>query len=490
VAWLSAGLQADYVRYLRTESFKGILSAEICYLDEYGSPDIINAIITQSEYASRVIQRLIRFLEIGLVSIVYLGVAFIMAPYLTAFSLVIFGFSTYVLRSIFEAGYSVGDQVADANERIQQIVQATIQGIREVKLFGFERSQLADFKNVMQKFVDGKIKQRRNTEGIKAFQELVTALFVFVLIYIGIEFASMSLGALGVFLFAMFRLSPRISTLNNLFYHIESELPHLIRSQEFIHNVDLKAKSSGGQLLPDSVNQIEFDNVSFRYGSEEQVLHDITFGARKGEFVAFVGKSGAGKSTIVSLITRLYEPDSGEILGNGTPVEDYCLEAWRDHIAVVRQDPFIFNDTLKNNIIIGKPEATEEEIARVSEISKVDEFIGSLPHGYETVLGDNGVRLSGGQKQRVALARALLKDADILILDEATSDLDTSIEGDVQAAIEGMDQEYILIVIAHRLSTIENADRIYTVDNQNITDVGTHEDLISKGGKYAEFYSP
>jgi subfamily B ATP-binding cassette protein MsbA len=185
----------------------------------------------------------------------------------------------------------------------------------------------------------------------------------------------------------------------------------------------------------------------------------------------------------------MYDPDAGEVCADGTPIDEYDIEDWRDRIAVVRQKPFIFTDTLENNVTIGNRDATRREVERVCEIAKEDEFVDDLPNGYDSQLGDDGVRLSGGQRQRVALARALLKDADFLVLDEATSDLDSNLEKKVQAAIESMDRDYGIIVIAHRLSTVKNADRIYTVDDGEIIESGTHQELLGEEGEYAELYT-
>jgi subfamily B ATP-binding cassette protein MsbA len=203
----------------------------------------------------------------------------------------------------------------------------------------------------------------------------------------------------------------------------------------------------------------------------------------------FVGQSGAGKSTIVSLIARMYDPDQGEICADGVPIDQYNIKQWRERIAVVRQQPFIFTDTLENNITIGNRDATRRDVKRVCEIAKVDEFVDDLPNGYDSQLGDDGIRLSGGQRQRVALARALLKDADFLVLDEATSDLDSNLEKEVQAAIESMDREYGIIAIAHRLSTVKNADQIYTVQKGKIIESGTHPELLAEEGDYADLYT-
>jgi len=186
---------------------------------------------------------------------------------------------------------------------------------------------------------------------------------------------------------------------------------------------------------------------------------------------------------------RMYDPDSGTIRGDGVSIDEYDIEQWRDRIAIVRQSPYIFNETLERNVTVGNREATRREVERVCEISKVNEFLDELPNGYESQLGDEGVRLSGGQKQRVALARALLKDADFLVLDEATSNLDSNLEKEVQAAIESMDRTYGIIAIAHRLSTVKNADRIYTVEQGEIVESGRHEELIDQSGQYAELYT-
>jgi subfamily B ATP-binding cassette protein MsbA len=316
------------------------------------------------------------------------------------------------------------------------------------------------------------------------------AISVFALIYLALEFADLPLGALGVFLFAMFRLGPRLSNVNKLFYQAENDLAHLARTLEFINGLNQNEEDNDPtQEVPEEISRVEFDEVWFSYNDDEEVLRGISFDIQKGEFIGFVGQSGAGKSTIVSLLSRFYEIDSGKIRANDIPINNMDIDEWRSKITVVRQDPFIFNDTLRYNLTIGNRKASETELDRVCEIAKVDEFLDEMPNGYDTMLGDEGVRLSGGQKQRVALARALIEDADLLILDEATSDLDSNLEMQVQQAIEQMDRDYAIITIAHRLSTVKNADRIYTIEEGSVIERGKHRDLINRDGKYAELYS-
>jgi subfamily B ATP-binding cassette protein MsbA len=289
----------------------------------------------------------------------------------------------------------------------------------------------------------------------------------------------------------MFKLGPKASGLNSKFYRIENYLPHLVRTQAFIEDLERSRElDPDREPAPDEVRTVEFNDVRFSYeGQAEEALSGVSLEFEKGEFIGFVGQSGAGKSTIVSLLARLYGPDSGKIRANGRSIHEMAVDEWRSRIAVVRQDPHIFNDTLRYNLTIGNRDVSQKAMDRVTRSARVDEFFDELPEGYDTQLGDEGVRLSGGQRQRVALARALLKDADVLVLDEATSDLDSNLEKQVQKSIEGMEREYAMVGIAHRLSTVKNADRIYTVDEGEIIETGRHEELIDNGGQYAELYT-
>ncbi|MCU4754285.1 ABC transporter ATP-binding protein/permease [Halobacteria archaeon AArc-curdl1] len=490
VAWFREALRTYYIRDLQLRAYDNALDARVSYFDEEGSDDILNAIVTQTNYAGRVIQRVVRLLETVFLSLAYLVIALIISPLLTLFAVGVLGFLTVFLRRVVEPGYTIGDRVADANERRQEAAQAGTQGIRDVRLFGLAQELRQDFSDAIDQFTTARITLRRNEAAINNFYNLGVAVSVFVLIYLALTFADLSVGALGVFLFAMFQLGPKVSQVNQLFYQVENDLPHLVRTQQFIKELESrKEPNEATRDVPDVVDEVEFDNVHFSYDGDEQVLRGIDFSVEKGEFIAFVGQSGAGKSTIVSVLARLYELDRGEIRANAIPIDEMDIHEWRDRIAVVRQDPFIFNDTLEYNLSIGNRDVTRGELDRACEISKVDEFFRELPNGYDTMLGDDGVRLSGGQKQRVALARALLQDADLLVLDEATSDLDSNLEQEVQAAIEEMDRDYAMIAIAHRLSTVENADRIYTVDAGKIVETGRHRELVENGGQYANLYA-
>lgn len=490
VAWFRAALRSYYIRDLQMRAFRSTLDARIEYFDKKGSDDILNAIITQTNYAGRAIRRTVNLIETVFLSLAYLLIALAVAPILTIFALVILGGLTILLRNVVEPGYELGELVAKTNEQRQEAVQAGTQGIRDIRIFGMSDELYQDFMDAINQFTDAQIKLRRNQAAINKFYVLGVSLSVFSLIYFALTLADLSVGELGVFLFTMFQLGPKLSSVNGLFYDLENDLPHLVRMLKFIRGLeDQQEPNESIHDTPAEIKNVEFVNVRFSYDNGEEVLRRINFEIEKGEFIAFVGQSGVGKSTIVSLLARLYEPDGGKIQANGIPIDEMNIEKWRNRISVVRQDPFIFNDTLRYNLTIGNQDAADTELNQVCNIARVNEFFDDLPDGYDTMLGDNGVRLSGGQRQRVALARALLDDADILILDEATSDLDSNLEQEVQAAIESMDQEYAIITIAHRLSTVQNADRIYMMDDGKVAEVGTHAELLNNGGQYEELYT-
>jgi ATP-binding cassette subfamily B protein len=233
---------------------------------------------------------------------------------------------------------------------------------------------------------------------------------------------------------------------------------------------------------------IVFDRVSFSYEGERQILRDINLVIRKGETVAFVGPSGAGKTTICSLLPRFYDVDSGEIRIDGTDIRRYTQESLRRQIGIVQQDVFLFNGTIRENIMYGKLDATEEEVWEAARRAKLEEMILAQPEGLDTIIGERGVKLSGGQKQRLAIARMFLKNPPILILDEATSALDTETELAIQQSLAELSEGRTTLVIAHRLATIKDADRIVVVTEDGIAEQGRHEELLAAGGIYSRLH--
>jgi len=509
VGWLRGILTTGYQRQLREELFEAISYAPIEYIDKRGSDDLINSLVTEANRAGGIVYGLLSLVEGVLRGFIYLVIAGLLSLELTLVALIGLGTSTLFVRYVLEPAYTAGNELADINSRLQTLSQTGVQGARDMRLYNHRSELLDQMRDKLGQHFDARVRLTRNQSALENLNQLTNALVVFALIYVGVRFTSLSFGEIGVFLFAVFRLSPTLTQLNNTLYRIDGILPHLIRVQKRLEELDdIMHPAARGDRSIDSVSEVVFEDVSFSYGASEsdsatdpggmadvdvesdaRVLRDVSFKVERGEHISLVGQSGAGKSTTVALLGRLQAPDSGRILADGTPIEEFNIEQWRARLAVVRQNPYILSDTLWENVTLGDREVSREAVERVCEIAQVTEFLDDLADGYETELGDEGARLSGGQKQRISIARALLRDADVLVLDEATSELDSNIEQDVHDGIREMDDSYATISIAHRLSSVVDADRIYTLEGGTVVESGTHRELIAGNGVYADLYA-
>lgn len=400
---------------------------------------------------------------------------------LVAVAAVIFG------RFIRKYSKQVQDQVAES----QVIVEETMQGISIVKAFANEWYEVARYKGKISEVVKLAIKGGKYRGYFASF--IIFCLFgaIVAVVWYGVRLSiagEMSVGQLISFVLYSTFVGASFGGIAELYAQIQKAIGATERVFELLEETPEKINATqNGEPLEKIKGNVSFKNVAFSYPSrkEVQVLKDVNFTAEFGQKIAIVGPSGAGKSTISSLLLRFYDIESGEITVDGKNIYDYDLENLRGNMSIVPQDVILFGGTIKENIAYGKPDATDEEIMLAAKQANALNFVEGFPEKFETVVGERGVKLSGGQRQRIAIARALLKNPSILILDEATSSLDSESEKLVQEALEVLMEGRTSIIIAHRLSTIRNADKILVLDNGKITEEGTHQELINlENGTY------
>ena len=374
---------------------------------------------------------------------------------------------------------------------INATLNDSLSGIRVVQAFANEDLERAKFERGNDAFLASK---RRNYQAMGRFQSTTTffigMMYLVTLVFGGLFVAKgeMTAGDLAIdAIYIGIFVSP-IQILVELTEMLQKGFSGFRRFRAVIEAEPEIVDLPGAEPLKNPEGDIVFHDVSFEYQSEEEVLHHISITIPHGQSVALVGPSGGGKSTVCSLIPRFYDVTAGSVTIGGQDVRTVSLKSLRRNIGIVQQDVYLFSGTIRENISYGKPDASDEEIRRAAQLADLDEFVSSLPDGYDTFVGERGTRLSGGQKQRISIARIFLRDPDILILDEATSALDNESERYIQRSLDRLSKNRTTITIAHRLSTIRDADRIYVIENGRVAEQGTHEELLGKAdGIYAKY---
>lgn len=479
---------------VREELFLQLMRLPAGYHDANTSGRLMSRVINDVNLMAGAVAGVLKDLfQQGLTFVAMMGIIFYQNWKLAAVSLVVVPMSFY---TVTQMGRRLRKLATRGQERIGDMasaLQEALTGIRVVKTFGREEAEGARFQHSNRAFLRATMKGVQVSSLVSSHMEVIGVLGVAMIIWYGgylVIDGEMTPGAFFSFLAAMFMAYTPIRRLAGANNTIQQALSAAERVFGVLDVENERDRDQGLRELSPITRSLEFRGVTFQYdGTEQPALRDINLSMSAGEVVALVGSSGSGKTTLANLVPRFYEPTRGMILLDGQNTREGTLKSLRRQIGIVSQDTVLFDETVRNNIAYGKLDAAEHELVEAAQAAYAHDFIQRLPDGYDTVIGENGVKLSGGERQRLAIARAILRDPPILILDEATSSLDSESERIVQLALSNLMRNRTTLVIAHRLSTVQNADRIIVLDRGGIVETGSHEELLRKGGRYQRLHA-
>ncbi len=481
---------------LRDDLYTALLRRSAAFFSQHTTGTLLSTIINDIErvqYAmstvlSELLQQFFTFVSVAIVVVILGGN---LAWVLLLFVPVIVFSSRKIGSRVRHTTRHGQDKLAD----IQNILHETITGNRIVKAFNTEDWEISRFRAAARRLFRANLRSVAATAISSPLMDIFGVVGIALLILIGrdrIAHNQMTPGVFVAFITAVFSLYNPVRKFALFYNNFQQALGASSEIFRFMDLDDDVREKPRAQALPKFSRSVAFEAVSFSYANEgeerHEVLHGINLNVRRGEVLAVVGSSGAGKSTLVHLIPRFFDVTSGRILIDGCDIRDVTLASLREQIGIVTQETVLFNDTVRNNIAYGQPQVPQKDVEAAARAALAHDFIVALPAGYDTVIGERGVRLSGGERQRLAIARALLKNAPVLILDEATSALDSESEALVQSALHNLMSGRTVFVIAHRLSTVRRADRIVVIENGTIADIGRHEELMTKLGTYRRLY--
>jgi subfamily B ATP-binding cassette protein MsbA len=487
VNWASTRAMAD----LRTAVFAHLQNLPLSFFSQANTGDLISRVSSDTQSLRGIVGSSIATLVSDPFTILMVAAMLLsMQPMLTLFSIVvlpicIIPISVYA-RKVRQSARAMQTHTAD----LSKLMHEAFTGNRIIKAYNLEDKVLAEFREVTRKFVGQNMRVVRANEIPGNVTEFLGGVGVtLILLYIASSNAKTAndIGHFSAFLFGMFSMYKPIKNLTKLHNQFHQAHAASQRVFELLDAPSSMPEPASPKPLAAVKADIQFDDVCFSYG-EKPVLRGINLTIKAGQFVALVGTTGSGKTSLVNLLPRFYDVESGAVLIGGLDVREVSLKDLRKQIAIVTQEIILFHDTFRKNIAAGRPDASNQEIEAAARHANAHEFITQKEGGYDAIVGEKGVTLSGGQKQRVSIARALVKDAPILILDEATSSLDSEVERAVQEELEKLMEGRTTICIAHRLSTVQKADRIVVLSEGQIVESGTHTELLQRGGVYQRLY--
>jgi subfamily B ATP-binding cassette protein MsbA len=484
--------QQKLVDRVRQQIFEQLQSLNLSYFSQAHSGELINTITTELSKLQVAFGILSYIITKGLTLIVYVALLVTISWQLTLVSLLLFSLVVVALTKLNVKVREVSFDVSVANGKFTTVALEFINGIRTVQAFATQDFERKRFSQASAQIVKTSLRSTQRWALVRPLAEgLATTVLVGMIILaltVFVANGTLQTASLLTFLFILFRLVPALHEINGARAQLDSYGGTIVTIRELLRTDNKPYLKDGDQIFPGLETAIEFVAVDFGYQSDYLVLKDITLTIPKGKMSAIVGGSGAGKTTLVDLIPRFYDPTRGQVLFDGIDARSFTLQSLRSKMAIVSQDTFIFNTSVRENIAYGLENVSDEQVWQAAQQANALEFILALPEQFETQLGDRGVRLSGGQRQRLAIARALLRDPDILILDEATSALDSVSERLIQESLEQLSKGRTVITIAHRLSTIVRADKVVVLEQGQIVEQGTYQELLNQQGRLWRYH--
>ena len=492
-AYLTTWVGIKIANGLKMDLFKKLLSFETAFYDKRNSGDVVFQFNNMADACcSGLLDNLSIFVQRIFSSISLVAVLFYNSWKLAIVAVFILLCAFMPVAKLRKQIKTVFDKTVIADSSIITEYNEVFAGNRTVIAYNLQNKERDKFNNILRNIFNLRIKMVQRTQWLSPIMHIIVSIGIAAAIGYGSHLIitnQITAGNFVSFITALILLYTPVKTIGNNFNSVVMSFFSIETVFKILESNSQIVDKENAIRMNREHSKIEFKNVNFEYTKNVPVLKNINLEINKGETVAFVGNSGGGKTTIVNLLPRFYDIKSGSITIDGIDIRDFTLHSLRQNIAVVFQDNFLFSGTIRENIMLGRENASEDDIQKAVKMAYLDEFISSLKDGLDTVIGERGVLLSGGQKQRVAIARAFLKDAPIIILDEATSALDNKAEAIVQKAIDNLMQDKTVFVIAHRLSTIQNANKIVVINQGEIAEIGTHEELLKiDNGAYKTLY--